>query len=51
MSMRAMKLGLSITEIPTVESDRIGGESTATSLPTGFRFIRGLAREIAIGRR
>ncbi len=51
MSMRAMKLGLSITEIPTIESDRIGGESTATSLPTGFRFIRGLAREIAIGRR
>lgn len=51
MSMRAMKLGLRIAEIPTIESDRIGGESTATSLPTGARFVRGLAREILIGRR
>jgi glycosyltransferase involved in cell wall biosynthesis len=51
MTMRALKLGMKIVEIPTIEHDRIGGQSTASSLPTGFRFVRGLAREILIGRR
>lgn len=50
MSMRAMKLGLRIAEIPTLEQARIGGQSTASSLPTGLRFVRGLAREIRLGR-
>ena len=51
MTMRALKLGMKIVEIPTIEHDRIGGQSTASSLPTGYRFVRGLAREILIGRR
>ncbi len=51
MTIRAMKLRLKITEVPTIEAKRIGGESTASSIPTGFRFLRGLLREIIIGRR
>ena len=50
MSIRAMKLGLKIIEIPTIEGSRIGGESTAKSLPTGFLFLRYLLREIKIGK-
>jgi glycosyltransferase involved in cell wall biosynthesis len=50
MSIRAMKLGLKVIEIPTIEGERIGGESTAKSLPTGFLFLRYLLREIKIGR-
>jgi glycosyltransferase involved in cell wall biosynthesis len=51
MTIRAMKLRLKITEVPTIEAKRIGGESTASSIPTGYRFLRGLLREIIIGRR
>jgi glycosyltransferase involved in cell wall biosynthesis len=51
MTIRAMKLRLKITEVPTIEAKRIGGESTANSIPTGFRFLRGLLHEIIIGRR
>lgn len=51
MTIRALKLGLSIKEIPTIESNRIGGESTASSLPTGLRFLRGFLREVVIGKR
>ncbi len=50
MSIRAMKLGLKVIEIPSIEGQRIGGESTAKSLPTGFLFLRYLLREIKIGR-
>ncbi len=50
MSIRAMKLGLKVIEIPTIEGERIGGESTAKSLPTGFLFLRYLLREMKIGR-
>ena len=35
-SIRAMKLGLRVAEIPTREGSRLGGESTAKSLPTGI---------------
>jgi glycosyltransferase involved in cell wall biosynthesis len=51
MTMRALKLGMKVAEIPTIEHERIGGQSTASSLPTGLRFVRGLTREILIGRR
>jgi hypothetical protein len=51
MSIRAMKLGLSIKEIPTIEGVRIGGKSTSYAIPTGLRFIYYLAREISIGLR
>ena len=50
MSVRALKLGMNITEIPTCESPRIGGQSTAIAIPTGLRVLRLLLREIFIGR-
>ncbi len=50
MSIRAMKLGMSVAEIPTLEGHRIGGESKASSLPTGFIFLKVLLREMALGR-
>jgi glycosyltransferase involved in cell wall biosynthesis len=50
MSIRAMKLGLKIVEIPTIEGQRIGGASTANSIPTGFIFMKHLLREIRIRR-
>ncbi len=49
-SIRAMKLGLKVGEIPTIEGHRIGGESTAKSIPTGLLFLRFLLREMMIGR-
>lgn len=49
-SIRAMKLGLDIREIPTHESSRIGGESTAKSLPTGLLFVRFFFRELWVGK-
>lgn len=48
-SIRAMKLGLKIAEIPTIEGERIGGKSTAKSIPTGLLFLRFLLREIRLG--
>lgn len=49
MSIRAMKLGLKISEFPTREGTRIGGVSTAESLPTGILFIKRLWTEIRLG--
>jgi hypothetical protein len=46
-----MKLGLRIGEIPTYESPRLGGQSTAHSWPTGVEFTKHLLKEISIGRR
>ena len=46
MSIRAMKRKYKIVEIPTVEGDRIGGQSTASSIPTGLKVLRILLREI-----
>ncbi len=51
MSIRAMKSGLKVVEIPTIEGQRIGGESTAKSIPTGFIFMKHLLREIKNGRK
>jgi glycosyltransferase involved in cell wall biosynthesis len=51
MSIRAMKLGLKVVEIPTIEGQRIGGESTAESIPTGLLFLRFLLKEIKNGRK
>lgn len=47
MSIRAMKLGYSIAEIPTFEGDRIGGQSTAGTLPTGWKFIKLIGKELS----
>lgn len=51
MSIRAMKLGLRLAEIPTREGPRLGGVSTARSLPTGLAFVRAFLRELAKGNR
>jgi glycosyltransferase involved in cell wall biosynthesis len=51
ISIRAMKRKLKIAEIPTIEGDRIGGESTAYSIPTGLKVLTVLLREVWIGRR
>ena len=49
MSIRAMKLGLKVAELPTREGQRAGGESTAKALPTGMVFVHRLFREMLIG--
>ncbi len=49
MTIRALKLGYKIAEIPSIEGDRIGGVSKLISIPEGFRYIRCLIREILIG--
>ncbi|ODS34725.1 MAG: glycosyltransferase [Candidatus Scalindua rubra] len=51
MSIRAMKLGLKVVEIPTIEGQRIGGVSTAKSISTGLLFLRFLFKEIKNGRK
>lgn len=50
MTIRSLKLGLKIAEIPTIEGNRIGGQSTSYAIPTGLKFVRYLMREIAIGK-
>jgi len=49
MSIRAMKLGLRVGEIPTREGDRIGGRSKAGSIPTGLAFLAFLVGEVLSG--
>lgn len=46
MSVRALKNKFKIAEIPTIEGNRIGGQSTATSIPTGLKILKLLIREI-----
>lgn len=50
MSIRALKLGLTIVEIPTLEGNRLGGSSGSKALPTGWLFLKYLCREIFLGR-
>ena len=51
MTIRALKLGMKIIEIPTKEGDRIGGSSTSYAVPTGIKFLYYLIRELWIGKR
>jgi glycosyltransferase involved in cell wall biosynthesis len=51
MSIRMMKLGMSIGELPTYEAPRLGGQSTAHSWPTGVVFVKLLLSELRLGRR
>ncbi len=46
MSIRAMKARLRISEIPTNEGDRLGGESKCYSFPVGWGHLKVLIREI-----
>jgi glycosyltransferase involved in cell wall biosynthesis len=50
MSIRAMKLKQKIKEIPTIEGQRIGGCSTAYSIPTGLKILKVLLKEIQLGK-
>lgn len=50
MSIRMMKLGFVIGEMPTHEYPRLGGRSTAESWPTGVVFVKTLLRELSMGR-
>jgi glycosyltransferase involved in cell wall biosynthesis len=50
LSIRALKKKYKIKEIPTYEGDRIGGQSTARTIPTGLYFIKLLLREMWIGK-
>lgn len=47
MSIRAMKAGLRIVEIPTQEGQRVGGESKAHSLPVGMGHLKVLFSELS----
>jgi len=51
ISIRALKKRFKIKEFPTHEGDRIGGSSTADSIPTGYLFIKIILRELIIGNR
>ncbi len=51
MTIRALKLGMNIAEIPTQEGERVGGHSTSYAIPTGITFLGYLARELWIGKR
>ncbi len=46
MSIRGLKMGHKIFEIPTIEGDRIGGESTAYSMPTGLLMLKRFLKEL-----
>ena len=45
MTMRAFKHGLKIQEFPTIEGQRVHGDTQASSIPTGLRFLKALWRE------
>lgn len=45
MTIRALKQRMNIIEFPTIEGERVAGESGAPSIPTGLRFIRRLLLE------
>lgn len=51
MSIRALKLKLKIVEFPTTEGNRIGGHSTAYTIPTGLKVLRCFWREIWLGKK
>jgi GT2 family glycosyltransferase len=50
MTIRALKLDSKIVEFPTIEGNRIGGQSTATAIPTGISFVKLFIKEILIGK-
>lgn len=51
MTIRALKTGIKIGEVPTIEGDRIGGASTSYAISTGWSFLRLLIKEIFTGKK
>jgi hypothetical protein len=50
MSIRALKMGHKVAEIPTIEGPRLGGKSTAYAFPTGWLMLKRLFKEMAAGK-
>jgi len=46
MSIKALKKGYKIKETPTIEGQRIGGQSTASSVPTGLKLLKVFLKEL-----
>lgn len=46
LTIGAMRAGLTIAEIPTIEAQRIGGETKGASWPTGVKFLRFFGGEV-----
>jgi glycosyltransferase involved in cell wall biosynthesis len=46
MTIRALKNKLNIIEFPTIEGQRVAGETGAQSIPTGIRFIKRFFTEL-----
>lgn len=40
MTMRSLNAGLKIVEFPTIEGQRVAGDTGAPSIPTGIKFIK-----------
>ena len=51
MVIRALKLGIKITEFPTKEGHRVAGATNFASLPTGIAELKLVWRELKMGRR
>lgn len=51
MTIRALKLKMKVSEIATIEGERIGGQSTSYAIPTGLKFIRYFLGEVIVGKR
>jgi glycosyltransferase involved in cell wall biosynthesis len=51
MVIRALKLGIKITEFPTHEWPRVDGATNFASIPTGIAELKLLWRELLLGRR
>jgi glycosyltransferase involved in cell wall biosynthesis len=51
MVIRALKLGVPITEFPTAEGERCAGATNFASLPTGIAELKLVWRELRLGRR
>lgn len=48
MTMRALKARMRVVEFPTIEGQRIAGETQAQSIPTGLRFLWAFGRELGL---
>ncbi len=51
VTIRAAKLGMRISEIPTIEGRRVGGKRYASTRKMAWTFLKCLLREIWIGKR
>jgi glycosyltransferase involved in cell wall biosynthesis len=50
-SIRCLKLGLPIEEIPTIEAVRVGGQRKSPTWKMGLQFLRLIAKELITGRK